>query len=587
MIIGGDDVDNIDSGTDDDLILGDHGVANFSPPGTLANARTFEPTIGAGDIIVAGSGNDVAFGGAGGDTIGGDDGRDVIFGDHAQVDYLVRDGDPLTADLLEVIDPLLGGADNLSGGAQEDVIFGGTDADAIWGGADHDLIMGDHGLWDRALPANQRVQSTFITDDTGAGNDTVHGDAGDDFIWGQQGQDQLFGDDGQDDITGGHNVLTGADTDDWIDGGADADVILGDNGLIVRELLPNRDNAWQQYPLPFDDVIREVMRFDDQDRVSGDDTIFGGPGDDIVHGQRGEDTISGGDDDDELLGELGDDQIQGDGGNDILLADVGYITRDFQTDGTPRVNENGSWHRDILLEEVASIAGIVDADTTPLRTSDPELSQKLLSADVIVVTGAGDASGGKRTNSDNGAWDVDLLLVNLVAPNHDVLDGGDGEDVVIGQRGNDNLAGGGGDDFVVGDNAINKLPFDTELPHITHGIRLIEVDTGVTVPIELDPQGNLITPPIELEPQQLTFNKPFWLADTFGNIVSEAIEEISDAARAKSLSRSDGALLTPLAAIVPDAIHHADALPGNDTIAGNAGDDMLVGDQATFYWRRC
>ena len=148
---------------------------------------------------------------------------------------------------------------------------------------------------------------------------------------------------------------------------ADADVILGDNGLIVRELLPGRDNAWEQYPLPFDDVIREVTRFDDQDRVSGNDTLFGGPGDDIIHGQRGDDTISGGDDDDELLGELGDDQMQGDAGNDILLADVGYISRDFAADGTPRVNENGSWHRDILLEEVASIAGIIDADTTPLH----------------------------------------------------------------------------------------------------------------------------------------------------------------------------------------------------------------------------
>ncbi len=53
-------------------------------------------------------------------------------------------------------------------GAQEDVIFGGTDADAIWGGPDHDLILGRPRPVDRDLH-NQRVQSTFITDDTGTG----------------------------------------------------------------------------------------------------------------------------------------------------------------------------------------------------------------------------------------------------------------------------------------------------------------------------------------------------------------------------------------------------------------------------------
>ncbi len=129
------------------------------------------------------------------------------------------------------------------------------------------------------------------------GNDTIHGDEGDDSSGDSKGPTNCSATI-NDDITGGHNVPKQADTDDWIDGGADADVILGDNGLIVRELLPGRDNAWEQYPLPFDDVIREVTRFDDQDRVSGNDTLFGGPGDDIIHGQRGDDTISGGDDDD-------------------------------------------------------------------------------------------------------------------------------------------------------------------------------------------------------------------------------------------------------------------------------------------------
>src|SRR5690606_38011018 len=123
-----------------------------------------------------------------------------------------------------------------------------------------------------------------------------------------------------------------------------------DNGTITRQLVPDQDTQWEKHPAPFADTIRSIQRFDDADRVSGNDTIEGGAGDDILWGQRGNDTIRGGEGDDELVGHLGDDVLAGDAGNDMLIADVGYVLRDLNPDGTPRVNSNGSWHRDVILE---------------------------------------------------------------------------------------------------------------------------------------------------------------------------------------------------------------------------------------------
>ncbi|MCA9170406.1 MAG: hypothetical protein KDB23_22165, partial [Planctomycetales bacterium] len=583
VILGGAGADNAQSGTDNDLILGDNGILTFNPPGTLSIARTTDPSIGGNDVLDAGPGQDAVFGGAADDEIYGGDGRDILFGDNGVVDYLIRDNDPSTFDVLNVTDPLEGGADRIYGGAQEDVIFGATGDDQIWGGPDHDLLFGDHGMWDRARPVNERAISTYIDDNSGAGNDTIHGDEGDDFIWGQQGDDHLFGDDGEDDITGGHNVVGGSDGADTIDGGADADVVLGDNGQILRTLLTNRDNAWKRYPAPFADVIRQINRFDDEDRVGAGDTIEGGDGDDILHGQRGDDIMSGGAGDDEMIGELGNDTMSGGADNDILLGDVGQILRDFTPMGQPRVNENGSWHRDIVLEDVASVSGLINADMTPLQVNDPNLASKLMKSDLVIATGAHDANGNKIKNSANQAWDVDLLLVNLVAANNDTLDGGDGQDLVFGQRGNDIVAGGSGDDLVVGDNAVNLTPFDTELPHITRTIRLLEADNGVTVPFTFDARGNVISSPIELTPHEMSLNEPFWLTDTYANIASPTVDRMLDQVGAHELARTDGAKLTSLFTVIPDVLHHTDVLPGNDTVRGDAGDDLVVGDNAQFY----
>ena len=135
---------------------------------------------------------------------------------------------------------------------------------------------------------------------------------------------------GNDDIVGGHSYAFGIDTGDELHGGEGEDVILGDNGQIIRMRISEAGtypwvtgSVWLSYPAPFEvSVVRNVTRYDDlvclfyrciveqhcvycgavvyvsnsvcafcrdQDYVFGDDEIFGGPGNDVLHGQRGDD----------------------------------------------------------------------------------------------------------------------------------------------------------------------------------------------------------------------------------------------------------------------------------------------------------
>jgi Ca2+-binding RTX toxin-like protein len=260
-----------------------------------------------------------------------------------------------------------------------------------------------------------------------------------------------FGADGHDVIDGGDDITITNNgsgltiTDGGVTPGDDADAILGDNGLITRTVLG--PESWQTYLPPFEDVIREIQRFDDIDLTCGNDTIFGDAGQDIIHGQRGDDVIDGGTDDDELFGELGNDTIAGAQGNDILIADVGCIERAFNENGLPRINENKSWHRDVLL-------------------------------------------------------------IDIVDANDDMLHGGAGEDVLFGQRGDDTLDGDGDDDLLIGDTATNVVPFETDIPQIVNTIRLIGMTDGADIPVVIPFGGAVIVSPVTLRPGEFDLTSP-------------------------------------------------------------------------------
>ncbi len=604
IVIGGRFGDTINAGDGANIVVGDSGRITAADGNTfrfgsaplalvtVARIETITPGDGNNDRITTGAGKDLILGGFADDIIGSGGGDDRVFGDNGYFDFLVNDGNPQSLDVMRTTDPLLGGNDLITAGAGDDIVFGGTGNDGIWGESGCDIILGDHGLVDYTRPANQVFLSIFTTATDAAGDDTIYGGAEDDFILGQQGNDTIYGGTGQDDITGGHNVVGGADGNDTIYGGDKpgnptsdlskeafvtagdgADVILGDNGILTRQVLGL--DLWKTYPAPFADVIRFITLLDNVDLVLGNDSIYGDAGQDIIHGQRGDDVINGGSEDDEINGELGNDILAGGTGNDIIVGDAGQIIRALNADGTPRINVNGSWHRDVLFEDIGVITGVIDLDVTPLRSFDPALVAKILESDLLLLGGVYLPGGAPLINSDTGAWATKLYLIDIVDANNDVLRGGDGEDLLFGQRGDDTLEGGGGNDSLFGDGFTNTVPFETNLPQAISGVRLISFGPGVNLPILLPFGGALVIPNIALRPEEFTSFVP----DI--SFVPNVAPAFAQAATNDALIGTNGSAFVPFASVVPDIVHHIGMLPGSDRLDGGAGDDLLVGDDAT------
>ncbi|MCR9293672.1 MAG: dockerin type I domain-containing protein [bacterium] len=538
---------------------------------------------GGDDLVIGSSGDDLIFGGPGMDFLlggsassDGPDGSDIIHGGSGK-DAILGDNGFYVLDVAGTLvefgssDPLLGGDDVLFGEGDEDIVFGGHGSDEIHGGDAHDVLLGDHGkwVWDTTADTLPTIESIFISAGDGGGDDVVYGDAGDDFLIGQQGEDQLFGGSGQDDLTGGHNVPFGADGGDLLDGGDDADVLLGDNGQILRTPLAWEEYAWATYPEPFPDVIRELVTFDELDGAGGDDDLSGGAGMDLLYAQIGNDIADGNEDDDEIVGGAGNDELMGGSGNDVLLGDRGQILRAYDQAGSPRLTPAGGWQREIVLEHSATVTAIIDMDTTPLR-SDFSLASALQNADLLLLTAAFDSAGNRYQNTDNSAWDTDILLLDIAESGDDRLAGGDGDDIIVGQHGDDELYGDANKDLLIGDQASVYAPFDSIIPQIVEAIRIIHV--AADLPLLTESGGSLVVPDIAIQPAQLSLLKP--LVRDYRALSSQ----LQAIARNAGIARDDGTKVVPFASVLPELMHSLDVLPGNDRLYGGAGQDELFGD---------
>ena len=253
-------------------------------PMTIGLIRTYEPRDG-GQTPSPAQDNDLILGGFAGDTIRAGRTRTGSSGDNGMFEFDLE-GDRDVGSVITT-EPTLGGPDTIYSGDHEDVVFGGT-ATTRYLVADITMLLGDHGVFARRCRAT-KTSNRSSPRRRMAGNDMIHGEGGDDFILGQ-GADQLFGDDGEDDITGGHNVTFGVDEGDRIMGGEQADVSGTTAGF--WQIISTEPVHSETLSAPFADVIREVIRYDDIDLVSGHDLVIGGTDDDRIFGQRGNDTCS-------------------------------------------------------------------------------------------------------------------------------------------------------------------------------------------------------------------------------------------------------------------------------------------------------
>jgi Ca2+-binding RTX toxin-like protein len=387
---------------------------------------------GAGnDVLTGGSGNDRLFGQGGNDTLLGKGGNDLLFGG---------------ADI-----------DTVTGGDADDQAFGqggndrliwnpGDDTDLNEGGAGTDTVEvnGGNGAEEFATTPNgtrvrfDRVTPAPFSIDIGTAEKlTLNANGGDDRFTASNGLAALIG------IT-----VDGGTGNDTILGGDGADFLLGGDG---------------------NDFV-DGNRGDDTGLLGAGDDVFQwdpGDGSDTVEGQDGADTmVFNGANISERM------EVSANGGRVRFTRDVAAITMDLNDVETLdtralggadnlTVNDLSGTDATRVNWDLAAAGGVDDAaadnvivnatsgDDVATVSASGSTAQVSDLAAVVQVTGAGIATD--RLTVKGLAGD-DVLDASGGAANSVplTLDGGEGDDVLLGGAGNDTLLGGAGDDVLLG-----------------------------------------------------------------------------------------------------------------------------------------
>lgn len=543
--------DTITGDADQDYAIGDLGaITPAAPTGTWPGGAPIYTvrlqlvpdsggidTIDGGvadDHLYGGAANDVMTGGSGDDVMEGNGGRDSMYGWASGQDTLpggltdqddmiggssaaTRPGDIVRADEGELI--MQGNADHdVMTGDNADIVRGTTAAGTLW--APDEVIAGAVKRTVTLLDRERTDLSVVSGGDVMVGNtgsdrmfgegsdDSVKGNESDDLLEGNQGNDWLEGNSGEDDLVGGSSflasaggaALAGAGTDlgdpDGVDalfGGDNADVMVGDNAVIVRKTAGNSaayaaGQAAAYFTTdPTDGVpgwwlgvttdrqVRLLDRSTSNTGRYGSDLLLGGLGADVAFGQDGNDWVGGGANDDALEGNGGADTLLGDAtpgldgqhGEPVLATPPapgtaaperdGGISSDGEDDivggsnvshrdGNDTVGGNGE--DDFVLGDNGTlqrnISGAVYVKYAGDGASHDRIMRRAIRLDVGAAPGSGvyGADTLRGNAGDDAIWGQD---------GNDTITGGADADDLLGELGNDIIWGGTGEDAIVGD----------------------------------------------------------------------------------------------------------------------------------------
>lgn len=387
------------------------------------------------------------------------------------------DGDSITGNA---------GADTLNGAGGDDTVYGGGGNDSITGGDNNDLLYGDFDLSEDVI-TNGSFGSPLATGWTAnnpSGNDApnivsgrVAFNTGGETVYGDSIQQtfatvvgQVYsGSFGAREIgnrPGDHTVVV-----QILDSSGNViftqtEVILdGTNRTITFNFTSTTANSTIRFTnttstssdrsdLHLDDISvlgpAEPIGDDTIDGGAGSDTIFagagndsvlGGGGGDTIYGQDGNDSIDGGDDNDRIYAGAGNDNLTGGAGNDTVYGgdgddswQVGDIGDDLVYGGAGNDILSGDLGSDTLYGDDGNdaIEGHQGADFIYGGLGDDYLA----GADVTGIT-----TPANRTLTPTIGTEDNLS---------DYLDGGIGNDTLLGNGGRDTLIGGAGNNFLVG-----------------------------------------------------------------------------------------------------------------------------------------
>ncbi|MBF9030452.1 hypothetical protein HKCCE3408_08600 [Rhodobacterales bacterium HKCCE3408] len=299
---------------------------------------------------------------------------------------------------------------------------------------------------------------------------------------------------------------------------------------------------------PLDDYIHGSIVADVIVGGFGHDTIYAGLGNDVVFGNAGSDFI---------YGHLGNDLLIGGDGRDMLFGEVGD---DTLSGGTGEDSLVGGEGNDVLEGngQDDQLHGGPGADTINGGAGNDTASYFKSPAGIVVNLSYGTASGGDATG------DVLIGVENVYATNFaDILVGDDdanrltangGNDIVLGQGGDDVLLPGAGDDVVNGGTGFDFVSYE-------------DFKTGNGFAIDLEEGTASRT---NFAGRWFTYENDS-LASIEGAIGSEGNDTISGDASDNILEGNFG-----------DDVLNGEA--GDDTISGGSGYDTMTGGQGADHF---
>jgi Ca2+-binding RTX toxin-like protein len=607
-----------------DIVVGDNGQVTWGIDEQVESFVSTQPDFGGDDVIAVGDGENIVVGGFGADNIATGNNADIVLGDSGQIDWMP------TGELSQVITtgPALGGDDNIQAGNGDNIVAGGVGADLIVGGADEDLILGDNGQFGYTTSTATgnvvsyvagAVQITIETADLNAllaqlGMATPAGLVGSMFeislatngtALGQgreitsaaagavPGTTVLTLDAAFDLGTGlaSHllnylvsvDVLTLAQTTDVVDQQTWGDTIVtgGGDNVVLAGVGSDHVNDPATSPTAVPSTGTDIVIGDNgqvtwgvdeqlesfvstQPDFGGDDVIAVGAGDNMVVGGLGTDTVSTGN------------------GADIVIGDSGVI----------------NWDTNGLLTDFASSAPTLGGNDQ-IDVGDGE--------NIVVGGFGGDTITTGIDNDivlgDNGAVTYTpgttqlLQAVSTDTTNatggDDIITAGDGDNLIVAGVGNDTVTAGIGNDLVLGDNGqIDWMPtgeydsFQTTDPtlggnddiRVGDGDNIVAGGFGADV-IETGVGEDLI----------LGDNGLFdFTTDALGNaILTEAITTDTDPSTgAGDVIVSGGGTTNNivLAGLGDDLVNVQGPAPTDPAPAVSSGQDIVIGDNGVVHW---
>ncbi|MBH1971749.1 hypothetical protein FK216_09740 [Moraxellaceae bacterium AER2_44_116] len=380
------------------------------------------------DTLTGGLGNDSLFGGSGDDSLNGDEGNDVLLGEE--------------------------GSDYLRGGLSEDTLDGGVGQDNLDGGEGDDVLYA--GVTNVVLNADpSQISYQIIAQDSqgdafsgGAGSDTIIAGDSNDVISGGDGANVVFANGGNDTITGGvSNYVDGGDGND--------DIRLGSSAIV-------KGGAGDDY-IQADGNINNIDGGSGNDWIVASGVLTGGAGDDLFRVDLTPPTLYGpyeitdfvmGGNEDSIDNYRILQELRHNAGFDASNIDAWLRAVQSGADTLIQVDKTGpqdgsSFQTVVILKNTLAtqITGADFGHWITLGGGAPAADiNQTVSAELLDRTGTYMGKDGNDTligevGSIN--W-IDGGLGN------DSLVGQDSSDVLFGDFGNDDLHGNGDGDFIAG-----------------------------------------------------------------------------------------------------------------------------------------